>query len=88
LLDRSKISRFVDDRSIPEQMFNMGGIAPRECRRGFAPIAGISKYPHLKDLSDLVSAGEDVRKLVNHLISYGKFDEAVVLKDARHRGKF
>src|SRR5882672_11099541 len=76
-------TRFVDNRTVPEQMLNAVRITSREYGRGFALIAGISKYASMSGAgSDLVPAGEDVRKLINYLIAYEKFDEIVVLKDA------
>ena len=76
-------ARFVDDRTLPEQMLNAVHMTSREYGRGFALIAGISKYPSIGGAAgDLAPAGEDVRKLVNYLTTYEKFDEIVVLKDA------
>ncbi len=75
-------ARYIDGRTLPEQMLNRVGMTTRAYGRGFALIAGISKYPNIKgNGSDLAPAGEDVRKLVNYLTTYEKFDEIVVLKD-------
>jgi formylglycine-generating enzyme required for sulfatase activity len=75
-------ARFVDERTLTEQMLNTVHMTSREYGRGFALIAGISKYPFMSGAgSDLAPAAEDVRKLVNYLTTYEKFDEIVVLKD-------
>jgi hypothetical protein len=76
-------ARFVDNRTLTETMLNrVVGITAKEYGRTFALIAGISKYPNMSGAgSDLAPAAEDVRKLVNYLTTYEKFDEIVVLKD-------
>ncbi len=76
-------ARYVDTRSVSERMLNTVGLTSNDYGRSFALVAGISKYPHMSGPgADLKPAGEDVRKLVNYLTTYEKFDEIVVLKDA------
>jgi tetratricopeptide (TPR) repeat protein len=75
-------ARYVDNRTLSEQMLNAVRLTSKDYGRGFALIAGVSKYPNMTDAKDLVPASEDVRKLVNYLVTYEKFDEVVVLKDA------
>jgi hypothetical protein len=76
-------ARYVDNRTLPEQTLNaVLHMTSQEYGRGFALVAGISKYSSMSGAgSDLAPAGEDVRKLVNYLTTYEKFDEIVVLKD-------
>jgi hypothetical protein len=75
--------RYVDGRTLTEQMLNRINMTVKDYGRGFALIAGISKYPNLKgNGADLAPAAEDIRKLVNYLTTYEKFEEIVVLKDS------
>jgi tetratricopeptide (TPR) repeat protein len=77
-------ARYSDNRTLPEQMLNAAGFTPKEYGRGFALIAGVSKYPNMTGSGrDLPPAAEDVRKLLNYLTVYEKFDEVVVLKDTQ-----
>jgi Caspase domain len=63
-------------------MLSIAGLASREYGHGFALIAGVSKYPRMSgSAGTLMPAAEDVRKLVNYLKTYEKFDEVVVLSD-------
>ena len=80
--DQRYFARYVDSRTLTEQMLNSIGMTAQEYGRGFALIAGISQYPRMRgNGSDLTPAREDVRKLVNYLTTYEKFDKIVVLKD-------
>ncbi len=74
---------FVDQRTLPERMLNLTGLTSKEYGRGFALVAGVSKYPYIAGPDgNLEPAAEDIRKLVNYLRYYEKFDEIVVLADA------
>ena len=80
---RPYFRQFVDGRSLPERMLNGTGLTSQDDGRGFALIAGVSKYPKMRgQASDLAAAAEDVRKLVEYLRVYEKFDEIVVLENA------
>ena len=72
---------FVDARSLPERMLNIIGLPAGDYGRGFALIAGVSKYPRMP-IGNLEAAAEDVKKLQNYLRAYEKIDEIVVLMDA------
>ena len=80
---RPFFKQFVDQRSLPERMLNVTGLSSGEYGRGFALIAGVSKYPRMAGPNgNLVAAAEDIRKLQNYLKTYEKIDEIVVLTDA------
>ena len=80
---RPFFKQFVDQRLLPERMLNVTGLSSGEYGRGFALIAGVSKYPRMAGPNgNLVAAAEDIRKLQNYLKTYEKIDEIVVLTDA------
>jgi formylglycine-generating enzyme required for sulfatase activity len=80
---RPFLKHFVNARSLPERWLNIAGYTSGDYGRGFALIAGVSRYPRIagKD-GNLKEAAEDIRKLENYLKTYEKFDEIVVLTDA------
>jgi lytic murein transglycosylase len=79
---RAFFKHFVDARSLPEKMLNVTGLTSGEYGRGFALIAGVSKYPRMAGpQGNLVPAAEDIRKLQSYLKTYEKIDEVVVLTD-------
>jgi tetratricopeptide (TPR) repeat protein len=81
---RPFFNHFVDTRSVPERWLNRAGLASGDYGRGFALIAGVSKYPRISGpAGNLEPAAEDVRKLQNYLQTYEKFDEIVVLTDTQ-----
>jgi hypothetical protein len=80
---RAFVKHFVDSRSLPERMLNITGLTSQDYGRGFALIAGVSKYPRMAGpAGNLVPAAEDIKKLQNYLKVYEKIDEIVVLTDA------
>src|SRR5216684_8672244 len=80
---RPFFKHFVDARSLPERMLNVTGLTSADYGRGFALIAGVSKYPRMSgSAGNLVPAAEDIRKLQSYLKTYEKIDEIVVLTDA------
>jgi hypothetical protein len=73
---------YVDKTTLPEQMANLAGFTLKEYGRGFALIAGVSKYKNIPGRDgNLKPAAEDIKKLVNYLKYYEKIDEIVVLED-------
>jgi len=79
---RPYLKHFADRRSLPERMLNLAGLTSEEYGRGFALVAGVSKYPRIAGPSgNLAPAAEDVRKLITYLRTYEKIDEIVVLAD-------
>jgi hypothetical protein len=80
---RKLFVHFADERSVKERLLNAAGLSSAEYGRGFALIAGISRYPLMKGWAGkLDAAAEDVRKLTSYLQTYEKIDEIVVLRDA------
>jgi len=78
---REFFAHFVDNRSLTERMLNAAGLETKDYGRGFALIAGISKYPSMAGASgNLAPASEDIRKLSDYLIRVEGFDEIVVLR--------
>src|SRR5258708_19002392 len=74
-------ARYVDDRTLPEHTLNRVRMTTRDYGRGFALIAGISKYPNIKGNGGRLSpSAGDVHKLLHHLTTYETVCEIVVLQ--------
>ena len=79
---RRLIVHHVDSRSAAEKGLNLINLTGKDVGRGFAVIAGISKYPLLNGPhGTLEPAEQDMLKLVAYLRDVERFEDIVLLKD-------
>lgn len=73
----------TDSRTLREKALNLVGLTGNQVGKGFALLAGVSRYPHFSPPNNpnLPQAAVDLRNLEKYLKENELFDEIVVLQD-------